>query len=206
MRSFNATKPRYAVDTALMTATSLIATSWHPAIILAILLGGAVTFSLFGLSLVEAVDSAGFNSNLMQDVVNNPDLILTESEQYIFTQQFSELQALLELYGDDLATFLALFSTYDLSIESSVDLINFRDHLVTLSEQFELRIFNSLSEIVRRFQDTYSQTLFFDEYLHLSNLFRNDGDNLRSAIGLIDDELTRRNPGHISADLPWFRD
>jgi hypothetical protein len=76
----------------------------------------------------------------MQDVFNNPTAILSESTQFEFIREFSELYARLEMFMDDISYTLVWVNTQNLINESSADLINLRDHLVNLSEVFELRV------------------------------------------------------------------
>ena len=105
------------------------------------------------------------------------------------------------MFMDDIDYTLVWVNTQNLINESSADLINLRDHLVNLSEVFELRVSSLLSEMVSRYQDA-NTNMFYEDYLHLGDCLREEGNYLRSVLGRLDAELTRRDPGHISANLP----
>lgn len=137
----------------------------------------------------------------MQDVFNNPTAILSESTEFEFIREFRELYARLEMFMDDVDYAIVWVESHNLINESSADLISLRDHLVNLSEVFELRVSRLLSEMVSRYQ--YANTnIFYQDYLHLGDCLREQGNSLRSVLGHLDAELTRRDPGHIPANFP----
>lgn len=200
VRPFKPTKPRNGGDaeSAIVTACSLITSINYYSLLIPAFRSG------YYLGLAAGV-AITFGFGVMLAVANNPATVLTESEQFEFVRDFGQLQGILEIFRDNLSTFLGILSTSDISTESTSNLINLRDELVNLSQAYELGVSEPFSEFAIRLQNAYHENLLFNQHLNLRDSFIEEGNDLRSAIEIIDAELTWRNPGHISVVFSWIR-